>query len=80
MSGPNAVPLSEERFALVFDNGYHEDVYREYPPEADIEDARRAAPDAWTAVERLEGGRDRFVIHTWPPLNSDPRTQQGEQG
>lgn len=74
--GPNAVPVSEQRFALIFDGGQHEDVYRSYPPQVDIDEARAAAPDSWTQVERLEGGRDRFVVHEWPPLNSDPREEE----
>jgi hypothetical protein len=77
--GPNAVPLSEQRFALLMDNGYHEDVYREYPPQEDIDEAREAAPDAWTAVEELKGGLDRRSLHYWPPLNSDPLAQGGHQ-
>lgn len=60
-------------YRLSFDNGYHDDHFWDYPPESEIQDARQAAPDAWTTVDFLREGWDSITVHEWPPLNSDPR-------
>ncbi len=68
--------MPEERitsYLLVFDNGYHEDEFDSYPPTGEIEDARRAAPDAWTQVVAQIDGWERMTVAEWPPIESDPR-------
>jgi hypothetical protein len=60
-------------YYLEFDNGYHEEKFDTFPPDAEIADARRAAPDAWTYVVIEHDGWKRMEIASWPPIESDPR-------
>jgi hypothetical protein len=68
----------KHKWRLSFDNGYHDDTYALPPSYAEVEDARRAAPDAWTHLDLLLDGWDSMLVAAWPPL--EPRQpDEGER-
>lgn len=70
--------MPDTRYALVYDDGNHEDIFDAYPPDDEIADARRAAPKSWTQVDQLVSGWDYQTVAEYPPLAA-PVTEDGEQ-
>lgn len=63
----------KHRWRLSFDDENHDDEYKFPPRYTEVQDAREAAPDAWTRLWLLLDGWDSMLVAEWPPLSGEQR-------